>query len=125
MPSVRWLCHGALCLGCIGCGYSDPGLDEAATALVEAKQALAAGDSGQAMDLLDASIESRPDPWAYLERAKLHAENDDDVAAQSDVEAGLELDPQHSDLLWLQKELKKPKTSRFKGRRMNPPSHSK
>ena len=38
---------------------------------------------------------------------------------------GLELDPQHSDLLWLQKELKKPKTSRFKGRRMNPPSHSK
>ena len=77
------------------------------------------------MELLDASIAARPDPWAYLERAKLRAENDDDAAAKADVEAGLELDPEHADLLWLQKELKKSKRSRFKGRSKAPPSASK
>ncbi len=108
-----------------GCGPGEPKLDAAGNHFVEAQQALAAGDTEKAMEHLDASIAARPDPWAHFQRAKLHADAGDDEAAKQDCEAGLALDEQNSDLLWLQKELKKPARSRFKGRNANPPRASK
>lgn len=109
---------------CFGCSEKSV-LDEAATNLVEAQKAIAEGDRVKAMELLDASIAAGPDTWSYYERARLHADNGDDAKAKSDIEAGLELDEEHSELLWLQKQLKKPKNKRFKGRSGQPPSVSK
>ena len=107
-----------------GCGSESP-LDDAATLFVEAQQAVTDGDSEKAMELLSASISERPDPWAYFERAKLHAVGGNDEAANADIAAGLELVPEHSELLWLQKEMMKKPRSRFKGRSSQPPSASK
>ena len=97
----------------IGC-KEKPVLDEAATSFVEAQQAIEDGDTAKAIELLDDSIAKRPDPWTYHMRAKIHAENGDDDLAKSDVTAGLELDPENEDLLFIQKELRKPVKSRFK-----------
>ncbi len=116
--SVGWLPCMLFVLGC----SQEPSLDESATQFVEAKQALADGDKDKALELLTSSIEARPDPWALWERAKIYAENGADDDAQADIDAGLELDPEHSDLLWLQNEMKKRPTSRFKGRSREPPS---
>ncbi len=104
-----------------GC-KDEPILDEAAVGLIEARKAIDEGDSAKAIELLTASIESSPSPWSYYERAKLFAEDGDDEVAKEDIAAGLELDPEHSDLLWLQKQMKKSKSSRFK---QPPPSTSK
>ena len=41
--------------------------------LIAAREALSQGDSVTAMSELDLAIADRPDPWAYAERAKLHA----------------------------------------------------
>ncbi len=108
-----------------GCGYSEPKLDEAATLFVEAKQALGDGNNEKAIELLSTSIAARPDPWALWERAKIYAENGADDDAKDDIKAGLDLDPEHADLLWLQNEMKKRPTSRFKGRSSEPPSANK
>lgn len=97
-----------------GCSKDEGGLDEAALNLIEAREAIDAGDTDKAIELLDAAIAARPDTWAYYERGKLHAENGDDELANADAEAGLELDAEHSDLLYLQKQLKKSKKARFK-----------
>ena len=102
-----------------------PILDEAAVNLVDARQAIADGDATKAMELLMTSIDARPNTWAYFERAKLHADHGDDEAAKADIEAGLELDPEHSELVWLQKQMKKPKAARFKGKDGQPPSLAK
>ena len=96
-----------------GCA-DKPVLDEAAHAFAAAQQAIAEGDTEQAMDLLNTSIDKRPNEWYYHERAKLHAQNGDDELATADIEAGLELDPENPDLAYLKKELKKPVRSRFK-----------
>lgn len=109
----------------IGCGGKKFSLSEAELALIEARKAIADGDSAKAIEFLDKSIASNPDTWSYYERAKLHAENGDDDAAKEDIAAGLELEPEHSELLWLQKQLKKSKSARFKGSRGQPPSVSK
>ena len=108
----------------VGCGEKSV-LDEAATHLVEARSAIANGDSETAVEHLDASIAARPNTWAYYERARLLGEAGEDDEAKADIEAGLELDPEHSELLWLQKQLKKPKSARFKGSSGQPPSASK
>lgn len=100
-------------------------LDEADAALVEARKAIAAGDSAKAIEFLDISIATKPDTWSYYERAKLRADIGDDAEAKADVEAGLALDEEHAELLWLKKQLKKSKSSRFKGSAGKPPSSSK
>ena len=120
--TVYWLSLAVALM--IGCGRK-PILDEAAADLVGARQAVEEGDLSQAMELLDASIASRPNVWAYYERARLLAEAGDDDRAGDDIDAGLALDPEHAELLWLQKQLKKPKTARFKGRDGEPPAASK
>lgn len=109
----------------IGCGGKKFELSEAEAALVEARKAVETGDSAKAIEFLDKSIAANPDTWSYYERAKLYAETGDDDAAKADIEAGLELEPEHSELLWLQKQLKKSKKSRFKGSQGQPPSVSK
>ena len=119
--SVIWLPCMLFVLGC----SQEPSLDESATLFVEAKQALADGDKDKALELLTSSIEFRPDPWALCARARLYAETGEDENARADIEAGLELDAEHTDLLWLQKQLKKNPRSRFKGRTGEPPSANK
>jgi Tfp pilus assembly protein PilF len=123
MSTVRWLCAATLLAA--ACRESTTGLDKAGQAFVDAQQALAAGDKDRARELLDVSIRTRPDPWAYFQRAQLHAEAGNDDAAQADCREGLRLDPEHSDLLWLEKELDKPSSARFQGRNAKPPSDSK
>ena len=108
-----------------GCGGKKFALDEADAALVEARKAIADGDSAKAIELLDVSIAAKPDTWSYFERAKLLADSGDDEAAKLDITAGLEIEPEHTELLWLQKQLKKPKKSRYKGASGKPPSVSK
>ncbi len=107
-----------------GCGKK-PVLDEAATLFVQANEAIEAGETDKAIELLSQSLEERPDPWTYYERGRLYAEVGEDESASADIEAGLALDEEHSDLLWLQKQLKKPSRSRFKGKSGQPPRASK
>ncbi len=114
-----------LALLVLGCGGKKFELSESEAALVEARKAIADGDSAKALEFLDASIAASPDTWAYYERARLHAENGDDDDAKADIECGLELEPEHSELLWLKKQMKKSKKSRFKGSAGQPPSVSK
>ena len=109
----------------IGCAEPGPRLDDAADHFVAAQQALADGDTAKAMEELNASIEGRPNAWAYYQRAKLHSDAGDEAAAMADCETGLGLDPEHSNLQWLRGELKKPAGQRFKGKYANPPSLSK
>ncbi len=118
------ICVAGMLLAAVGCG-SEPVLDPAATKFVEAKTAIENGDSEAAISLLTESIDLRPDPWAYYERGRLYAEAGEDDAAKEDIAAGLEMDPEHSDLLWLQKQVKKSKKNRFKGRAGTPPQASK
>lgn len=108
----------------LGCSKKEV-LDEAAVSLIDAREAVESGDAVKALELLDASIALRPSTWAYLERAKIHEQNDDDEASKADIAAGLEMDPEHSDLLWLQKQLKKSRSSRFKGKSGQAPSVNK
>jgi len=108
-----------------GCRDDGPGLDEAAEHFIEAQQALGDGDTAKAMQELNASIELRPDPWAYYQRAKLYADAGDEAAAQRDCAAGLELAPRHANLKWLHGELEKPVDKRFQGASEQPPSATK
>jgi tetratricopeptide (TPR) repeat protein len=119
--AAAWLL--VLAVGCDGGGQLK--LDDSKSSLIEAQQALSDGDTEKAMELLSASIEAKPNPWAYYQRARLHVDAGDDAAAQADCQAGLELDPEHSDLQWLASELKKPAAQRFKGKNAEPPSASK
>ena len=121
----RIVAVGLISLMVAGCGGSGSVLDEADQALVDARAAIASGDQAKAIELLEVSISLKPDTWSYYERARLLAENGDDDAAREDIDAGLELDPEHAELLWLQKQIKKPKRSRFKGSAGTPPSASK
>lgn len=119
-------CLLLLLVAAIGCqGSRGPQLDDSQEKFVAAQQALATGDTGKAMELLTASIEARPGPWAYYVRAKLYAEAADDANALADCGAGLELDPENSDLKWLRDEIKKPPGQRFQGKNAEPPRANK
>jgi tetratricopeptide (TPR) repeat protein len=86
-----------------------------------AQDALAKGDQQTALQELDASLAAQPDAWAYYQRARLLADMGQDQKAISDCAAGLQLDPAHGQLKWLQAELKKPAAARFQGRNKEPP----
>ena len=125
LPATWRFCFATLLLAITGCGQtSGPDLDDSAESFIAAQQALADGDTDKAKQLLTASIEARPDAWAYYQRAKLYADAGDDAAAQADCQAGLELDAQNSNLMWLAEELKKPQPQRFRGKFAKPPSES-
>ncbi|MDC0935449.1 hypothetical protein OAS39_04110 [Pirellulales bacterium] len=109
----------------VGCGEGERELPPSATYLIEARHALAGGDSAKAMEALTASIDSDPNTWALLERAKLHLTNGNEDAASADCLSALEIDPANRDIKWLQREIKKPASQRFKGRNKLPPSYTK
>ena len=79
------------------------------------------GSFGGAFKELSATIESSPNDWAYFERARLLAEQGRDEEAANDVQKGLELQPNHPNLKWLDAELKKPANERFQGKFAKPP----
>ena len=115
----------ALLLMAAGCGGPDPSQQPSVQSFIEAQQALANGDKAAAMELLTASIEAKPNGWAYLERAKLYLEQGDDASAIADCDAGLAEQPDNADLKWLRDEAQKPAAERFKGRFAKPPSDGK
>ena len=108
-----------------GCGEEKRKLPPANQLLVEAKKALVAGDADKAMELINASIESKPSAWAYFERAQLFLEKGDEASAKEDCARAVELDPENRDFKWLQEEIEKPTARRFKGKNQFPPSYSK
>ena len=108
-----------------GCADKKTDVIDSRNHLVEAREAINAGDSAKAIELLKASIAARPNTWAYLELAKLQLAGGEDQAALENCELGLKLEPDSADLLWLQGEAKKPEGKRFQGRFKNPPSASK
>lgn len=115
----------ASCLGWCGCSKPKLQLNEGAQHFVAARAALASGDKVLALSELDAAIAAVPDVWMYFERGKLHADEGRDEQAKADCTDGLALDPEHPDLLWLQGEMKKLKSRRFKGQQAEPPMGSK
>ena len=124
--SLRMLA-GAVSMLALGCGEISPE-DRFGTFgehFMAAKDALADGDTGLAMEELTRSIEAKPNAWAYLERARLFIEQGEFDSARSDTLAGLELQPENRDLRWLAVEMDKPLSQRFKGRFASPPSATK
>ena len=110
----------------IGCGDAEKAKTEAAVNhFVAAAKAIAEGDNEAALRELTASIEEKPSAWAYFQRAKVFLDDGKEKEAAEDCVKGLESDPKHRDLKWLQGELKKPAAKRFKGRFKNPPSAGK
>jgi hypothetical protein len=110
----------------IGCGSSQPDgsqfqHDQAATLFLEAMQARPT-DQAKALALLTQSIEARPSYNAYYQRGWIHALEGRDAEAESDVAAGLKLEPENRELKWLEGELKKPAAQRDLDA---PPTHVK
>jgi hypothetical protein len=100
----------------VGCGASQRDgaqfqHDEAARLFLEAMK-VRGTDHAKAVELLTESIDERPSYNAYFHRAWLHALEGRDDPARTDLEAGLELEPESRDLKWLEGELKKPATQR-------------
>lgn len=98
-----------LLVGCGG-GKSRDGSafqhDEAQTLFIEALRARPT-DQAKALDLLNQSIEVKPTFNAHFHRAWLYALKNDDAKANEDIKAGLALEPESTDLKWLEGEMKK------------------
>ena len=108
-----------------GCGGSQVEQIDAKNYFLEAQEALRQGDTTKAIAAFTASIESKPNAWAYMERAKLYAAAGQDQQALEDAQKAVELEPENSDTVWLVGELKKPAAQRFKGVFAVPPSARK
>lgn len=109
----RWIILTATILFCGGCGGDGDDVPASAALIVEARQAIDAGDTTKAMESLDASIAAEPTAWAYALRARVQAEAGSDDAALADCDAGLKLDETNEELMWIKSELRKPKEKRF------------
>lgn len=114
----------AACLDLAGCKRGNE-ISEAGVYLNDALAAIESGDSARAIELLSKSIELEPEPFAYLQRARLYLKVDDTVSAEADIAKGLEIEPEHPDLLWLKEQAEKPAAARFKGADAEPPSMGK
>lgn len=108
-----------------GCGQKDDPVGADVEHFLAAQEALERGDKDTAMTELNASIELRPDGWAYYHRAKLHAVAGQDELATADCKAGMQLDPDHPELKWLLSEIKKKPDRRFQGRNAEAPAANK
>lgn len=106
----------------LGCGGEQQTISTPNELLIEARQLASEGQTDQAIEKLNASIDAGPTVWAHRLRAQLLAERGEDEAALQDCEAALELAPDDVDALWIKKELTKPKDQRFQGAFQNPPS---
>lgn len=116
------VCTAVIVLG--GCGPATSSR-KAYDHFVAAVQAIEAGDKETALSELSASIEKSPSAWAYFQRARIYIDQGKETEATADIQKGLEVDPQHRDLKWLEAELKKPPAQRFKGRFAKPPGESR
>jgi hypothetical protein len=122
--SFVWILATVVAL--IGCGGdSGPKVSDSGQHLIEARQAIAEGNTVKALEALDASIASEPNIWAYMERAKINAQQGNDQAVLADCTEILKLEPKNRDVPWLKGELKKPKEKRFQGQFASPPSFRK
>jgi hypothetical protein len=108
-----------------GCADSSPPISDSGQHLIDAREAISAGDTAKAKSALDASIAADPNRWAYMERAKLNAREGNDEAVLADCAELLKINPKDPDVPWLKGELKKPKEKRFQGQFATPPSFSK
>ena len=115
----------ALVLPVAGCGEKHAEVKHSNDLLIEARQAITAGDTAKAIEALNASIEAKPNTWALFELAQLQLGEGDEQAALASCDKGLELDPESADILWLKGEIEKPEEKRFKGRFKFPPSQRK
>ena len=122
-PSAVWFLVTVLLI-VSGCRQGNE-ISEGGVYLNDAVDAIDAGENDRAIELLSKSLELEPDPYAYLRRGKLYLELDDTASANVDIAKGLELEPEHHDLLWLQEQAKKPAGRRFKGESAEPPSYGK
>ena len=123
LRSAAWFSvTAALCV--CGCRQRNE-ISEAGVYLNDALAAIDAGENDRAIELLSKSIELEPEPYAYLQRAKLYLKLDDTASANADIAKGLALEPDHPDLLWLQEQANKPNGSRFRGEDAEPPSYGK
>jgi tetratricopeptide (TPR) repeat protein len=125
LPFLRSLLTCCLLFAASGCGPADTEQEEAKNFFLEARTAKEQGDSAKALAAFTASIESKPNAWAYMERAKLQAEAGQEQQARQDSDAAVKLEPDNQDALWLQAELNKPAEQRFQGIFKIPPSGRK
>lgn len=125
MRAVLLSLSGATLVAVAGCGSAERPLSQSAELLVEAREALAAGDDEKALSALDDSIASQPMVWSHFERAKLRLRLGKEQGALEDCEAALKLSPEDREVLWLKGELQKPADKRFQGQFKNPPSYRK
>ena len=95
-----------------GCGGGG-GVPPSSELIVQAREALAAGDRESARKILDQAVEADQSVWALAMRARMHAEDGDDAAATADCEAGLAVDQANFEIRWVLEELKKPTDKRF------------
>ena len=100
----------ALLYGCGG-GGGEFYHDEAAQKFIEALK-VRTTDEEKCLQLLNEVLEEKPLAAAYFHRAWIEAKRDQIDAAVADTAAGLEVEPEHPDLLWLQGELNKPADKR-------------
>jgi Tfp pilus assembly protein PilF len=105
-----------------GCESRPQEMPSSATSYLDAQKHFAAGETQQALEAVNASIEQEPSPWAYLLRARLHLQQGNESDALRDCEAGLQLEPNDPGLTWFKTELAKPAAARFQGQFKDPPS---
>ncbi len=100
---------------------------------LQAQMAWGEGKNDEAIDLLQRSVETKPEPYSYFLRAKILESVGREDEAIKDCETGLKLPKEvetdqasaHDDLEWLLAECKKPKGQRFKGKNALAPSGRK
>ena len=120
LTSMRCVPLLLVACGLSGCGSEK--LPESVDLHLEALQAASDGDHLAAIDLLTKALEQHRDAKTYFDRARSYLELDQTAAAIADCDAGLAMEPDDADLLWLKNEAEKPRLKRFKGRNGEQPS---
>ena len=97
-----------------GCGGSSGGKmvhDDGAKYYIEAMK-VRTQDADKCLELLEKSVASEPTAPAYFQMAWIYAKKNVMDKAGEHIKAGLELDPESTNLLWLDQEMKKPEKKR-------------
>ncbi len=109
---VTWIFVVGLSLLQVGCGGDKEFKhDDVAKIFIAALQARP-NDKDKCVELMTEVIEKRPMDAAYFHRAWIYAEQGKIEEAKADVAAGLKLQPESTDLKWLEGELNKPASRR-------------
>lgn len=110
-----------LCMLAGGCGGQQ--LPDAVNYHMEAIVAAEKEDYETAIEMITRAIERNESSDALLDRARFQLAMGRDEEALADCRAGLNLEPDHPDLVWLKGEIEKPADWRFQGPNAQPPSH--